>query len=263
MRHLFVFLLTFSSFLLMAQMPKKWDQRDSTIAEYHSSKPLPFIQDEPVFELSNEVRGWSWSQDEQWLTDYQKIPLNGVSSVSKTLNEWSVGMDNIDKLAFYQLVHGEDTFLVYVKVFRTGSYKYPTTRKGWRTQKDLYWATFRKPIKTRPISELLPDSNYYFSFPLYGEGYIRDLTGWQALHKRLEKEIYPEPQDRNFVLQMERKMNDQLQFLAYSIHPIFDDPEGLVSDFKVKNKSIFGVKETLFRCHYSILTTEWTEWVLP
>jgi hypothetical protein len=68
--------------------------------------------------------------------------------------------------------------------------------------------------------------------------------------------------DRKLVVQLERKDQGQLRFLIYSIHPIFEDPIGIRSDWKIKNQSIY-MDGTLHRLHYTILDKEWSSTILP
>ena len=269
MKRLLVFSLLFYSLVAFGQMPRKWDSRDSIIAEYHNSTLQPVFAEEPLFEVSKEIRGWVYTKDRQWLTEPNKIPLLGISTDKELYgSDWAeLGLDNMERMAIHLMTVGEDTFYVYTKVYTTGEYKSPLTERGWNTSRNLYYAVIRKPSSSPELTSLKVDSNYYFGFTIYDEGIIEQkglgLGGWKSIIKDIESSLYLERNVRKLVFQVERKQHGQLRFLVYSIHPVFDDPWGLVQDYKVLNKSIYGVKETLYRAHYTLLESEWPATILP
>jgi hypothetical protein len=265
MKALVTIALSISTMLLIAQPRGKWDGRDSILAEYHKDAVLPLIYEEPIFQIENEAWGWSFTSDKQWISATGKIPLQGLSTDSRlySSSEAEVGQDNFKSMRIYLMRFGEDTFYVYTKIYEQGFYRYPITKKGWKTRTDLYYSIIRKPESQDLIAQLPLDTNLHYSFSMYDERVITNVRAKQDPLPLIRKKLFMTTTDRKFVVQLERKNNQQLRFLTYSIHPTFDDPMGLVKDHKVLNKSIYGVSETLDKVHYTVLESEWSATVLP
>lgn len=267
MKNILVICLSLSTLLVIGQSKKEIrQQRDSILREFHISAGDPVFYDEPLLEFSDELKGWTFSQDDKWMEADQKLPLYGLSMNQKLANsnEAEIGEDNASHIAFYRMTIDSNEYIIYTKLFKTGSYKYPITLKGWSTQQNFYYCIFNRPSALPYLDSLPVDTNMNFGFRIFDEGLYNDVGNkvkdpW----KLISNKIYLEPTDRKFVLQLERKENGQLRFLTYGIHPVFDDPAGLAKDWKIRNKSVYSAKETLFRLHYTVLEDEWSDKILP
>ena len=253
--------------VVFSQSRKKMSHRDSVLAEYHISQGDPFIEEEPALELSKELRGWTLSLDQKWLETEQKLPLYGLSTNSKLYNsnEAELGEDNVTHMAFYNMKIDDKDYLIYTKQYKTGYYKYPITKKGWKTQNNFYYCIVGRPEELMAIKDMELDTNYNFGFKIVNEGLFPNVGAgaYKKPLKMISETLYLEKTARKLVVQMEKKENDQLRLLIYAIHPVFDDPSGLAKDRLVRNKSIYSAKETLDQLHYTVLTEEWSETILP
>ncbi len=241
-------------------------RRDSIVSDYHLSTGNPFFYKEPSLQLSDELKGWTYSQDGKWIEGEQRLPLYGLSTdiaLAKS-NESRIGEDNISEIAFYRMCIDSTEFVVFTKIYKSGHYKYSITKKGWYTQSNFYYCIFKRPINEIYLDSLQLDTNYSFGYRIFDERLIPDV-GNRVKHplKLITQKLFLEPIDRKFVLQFERKRNGQLRFLSYSIHPVFDDPLGIAKDWKVRNKSIYAAKEALEKLHYTLLEDEWSQTILP
>lgn len=250
-----------------SQSRKKMSHRDSILAEYHISQGDPLINEEPALAFSKELRGWTLSRDQKWLQAEQKLPLFGLST-NNTLynsNEAEIGEDNVTHMAFYNMEIDDQDFLIYTKQYKTGYYKYPITKKGWKTRNNFYYCVITRPSEMPKVANMELDTNYNYGFRILSEGHFTNVgnKAWKKPWDMITETLFLERTDRKLVLQVEKKENDQLRFLVYSIHPVFDDPSGLAKDWLIKNKSIYSAKETLDKLHYTVLSEEWSETILP
>lgn len=262
-------LMTLSCLLvsIIASSQSKMSSRDSVLVEYHISQGDPVFNEEPVLLMPDEVFGWTNSLDNQWLKDENKIPIYALSTDRKTMEskEANLGLDNFKHMAFYSMTIDTNEFLVFVKQFEQGSYEFPLTQTGWKTNNVLYYCVIPRPELTDSIASLPVDTNLNYGFRIFDEGLIKNVSGraFKNPWKYISREMLFEKTDRKLVIQLEKKDQGQLRFMIYSIHPVFHDPMSLVTDWKVKNRSVYADKETLYRMHYTILDSEWSATVLP
>ncbi len=266
MRQILTLVCLLITIVAISQPKKKLSARDSILVEYHFDSETPIFNPNPVFVFPKSSYGWTKSIDEKWLIKTNILPLYSLSTDRYKLksNEAKVGLDNYQHMAFYQMTIDSNEFLIYVKQYQTGSYEFPLTKKGWKISNYFYYSIINKPEKTDSIQNLALDSNLYYGFTILDEGLFKDVAEktyknpWELISTNMKLEV----SDRKLVVQLERKDQGQLRFLIYSIHPIFDDPVGIVSNWKIKNRGIY-LDNTLKRLHYTILDKEWSATVLP
>lgn len=267
MRRLITTLCLLLTIVAIAQPKKKMTSRDSILVEYHQNPGVPTFNPEPVLSIPENVFGWTKSVDNEWLIENNKLPLYRMSSDKKRANsrEAELGQDNFQSMAFYEMKIDSTEYLVFVKQLTTGEFEFPLTKSGWKTQNSLYYCVIARPEFTDKIEKLEADTNLNYGFKILDEKVINNVP--RRAHKSpwtyISKKLLLERSDRKLVLQLERKNQGQLRFLIYSIHPVFQDPAGLATDWKELNRSLYADKETLHRLHYTILESEWSQTVLP
>lgn len=267
MRVLATSILLSLSICASSQPNNKMTQRDSVLVEYHANNGEPIFNPEPVLQIPKNVYGWTKSVDDQWLSETNKLPLYRMSSDSKTAKskEASIGQDNFQHMAFYEMDIDTNRFLVFVKQYSIGKYEYPITKSGWETENVLYYAVIARPSESDSLNSLPIDTNLNYGFRILDEKLITNVPkkSYKDPWKYISEKLLLERTDRKLVVQLEKKDQGQLRFLVYSLHPVFHDPAAITRDWKELNRSIYADKETLNRLHYTMLNSEWSETILP
>ena len=266
MRQILTTVCLLITIVAIGQPKKKLNARDSVLVEYHYDSGSKIFNSDPVYVFPKDSYGWTKSIDDKWLIKTNVLPLYCLSSDRNKLKskEARVGIDNYQYMAFYQMTIDSNEFLIYVKQYETGSYEFPLAKKGWKTSNYLYYSVINRPLRTDSIHHLHLDTNLYYGFTILDEGVFKNVSNrayknpWDLISGNMQLNA----SDRKLVLQLERKDQGQLRFLIYSIDPIFEDPIGIRSDWKIKNQSIY-MDGTLHRLHYTILEKEWSSTILP
>lgn len=223
------------------------------MAQPRENKPLPVFTKEPVKVIDDDITGWSFSKDGQWISDDMRIPVRLISTnedeYKTRVNE--LGNDNIEELQLYPILYGSDTLVMLVKLYETGSYKYEHTQKGWEDQTIAYYFIFdHKELRQL---RFMTEKAKVFELALKDFGQIADTKPKRVLDAIREKIIIKESTDR-FLTFMARKLNDPevIQFQFASLHDVFTDVEGVLNDFQLRGKSIYGKPLLLDYLYYEV-----------
>ena len=223
-----------------------------TFAQNREEKPLPIIAKEPTGSLEENITGWSYSLDRQWVSAENIIPVRAVSrdkNIYKS-HENELGLDNLKMLQAYPVKYGEKTLLLLVKFFKTGDYKSPATQSGWKTQLNAYY--YLIPFdELKQLSELPDGQEKKIVIEMIHGGLVSDIKTSEALDEIEEKLIVKDSYDRNMILQLRPFQEKNIvQFQLYSLHEIFSDVEGVAHDFTLNGKSVYGSPVLLDYIYY-------------
>ena len=232
------------------------------LAQPRSEKPLPYFPKKPAKLLSDEVTGWSYSLDGQWLSEEQKIPVRLVSrnedAYQKEQNE--PGLDNFDQFQLYPALYGNDTLVLLVKLFEEGAYEFPQSKENWQDYTNAYFYLFNKD-QLKKLQRFSAQNSELLHIELLQDGLIKDLNRRNALERIKEKlKIDPE-YDRQLVFtgrsytlkNNEREKGDspsRIQFQIFSSHKSVADVEGVVQDFRINGTSLYGRPALLDYLYY-------------
>lgn len=210
------------------------------------NQELPLFESIPYFEMRDSIVGWSLSSDGQWLSAPKTVPAIGISR-NKSFYEQRdnmLGVDNIQSMIAYKVKFGKDTMICLIKTMTSGYFKYPNRRAGWREQTDMYYWLFKH--------EDLKNALDYFSANDTGQTFVLRIRSFDSkgipdvdedeMLDLIKANLLVKPNfDRNFVLTIRKGENrDIIQFHLLSLHAVFTDVEGVLTNFKVKGRTIYG-----------------------
>lgn len=221
-------------------------------AQVHKQMPLPQIQEKSVKIIDEEITGWSYSLDGQWVSDEMTIPVRTVSTREDFYDEEEnkLGLDNIEELRLYPTLYGEDTLYILVKIFRGGYYEYSSTKQKWQNTLSAYYYAFNRS-ELRKLQN--PDSGISIvKIPLRDFGLLKDIRRKDVLENLVKNLVVKPQQDRLLVASLEVSETDpgKIFFQFSSQHTIFPDVEGVVKDFSIRGKSVYGNPLLLGYLHY-------------
>ena len=224
------------------------------MAQAREEKPLPIIAEEPTGILEENITGWSYSLDGQWMSAKNTIPPRGVSRDKDFYEsrENKLGLDNTIELRTYPVKYGDSTLLLILKLYESGTYKYQATKSGWRTQIDGYY--YLVPFSAlSQLSSLENGKLQRITIEMIQGGRLTDVSPKKVLEALEEQLIVKESYDRNLIMQIRPyKEKNIAQYNLYSLHEIFPDVEGVLRDFTINGKSLYGSKLIMDYFYYEV-----------
>lgn len=222
-------------------------------AQIRENKPLPIFPKKPVKVLDEGITGWSLSLDGQWISGEMKIPVRLISTnedqYETKIN--SLGNDNIEELQMYSLLYGQDSLVLLVKLYKTGSFKYTHTQKGWEDHLIGYYYVLNKKElqKLKNISKEVT----IIELPLRDYGFIT-RTKKRTVLDDISKKMIIRPTTSRLLSVTARKTEGtgKIQFQIASLHEVFRDAEGVLNDFQLKGKSVYGKKVLFDYLYYEV-----------
>lgn len=211
-------------------------------SQRRESRPLPIFSDMPYAELSDSVRGWSYSLDGQWLSQEKLIPVRGVSRNEAFYEQKSntLGLDNFVKFQTYKVEYGRDTLVCFIKMFTEGKYEYPTRKKGW----DEYLSAYYMIVNYRDLRKLKNTEQGEVTVKrveALDGGLISDTKESKVLKAIKERVIIKPEYDRNLVFTLQLYKKDSIaRFQICSLHDIFPDVEMVRRDFTRRGHTVYG-----------------------
>ncbi len=213
-------------------------------AQLRENRPLPIVAKTPSSELADSITGWSLSKDGQWMSKEKTIYPRLISRDEENYEnkENRLGIDNFEKLLLYPVKYGQDTLMLLVKLYTSGSYKYPVTKRGWHTQIDAYYYLFRKAELQAAVRKA--DTALQLSkISLMDGGLLSNVKEKKVLKEILERLRVRERYDRVLMLMTQRiAKTESMRFHIFSLHRVFPDVEGVYKDFKLRGRTVYGNK---------------------
>lgn len=214
----------------------------SLSAQARKDRPLPEFSPQPYAVLKDSLKGWSYSLDGQWLSEPSTIPPRGVSQNLPFYEEPEnqLGLDNIFRLEAYQVKFGRDTLVCLVKIYRQGTYKYPTRKKGWDEFLNAYY--FLVPLEDlKQLKALPPNEVQVVRIVALAGGKLQDIDMRRIREEIKARLVIKDNYDRNLVVTWQYLSEaKKLRFQICSLHDIFPDVEGVRQDFTRRGRSVYG-----------------------
>lgn len=218
--------------------------------QVHKSKPLPQLSEEPVHLIDENIKGWSYSLDGQWLSREMNIPPRLISTNHEAFetHEAELGLDNIEELQLYPMLYGSDTLLALVKIYRNGNYEFEATQRGWDDYNQAYYFVF-EPGELDQLKSVGSEPSI-IKIKLRGFGELRQFKK-RKVRSHLKDDLLVKDKT-NRVLAITMKVEEgTAYFQMASLHSIFSDVEGVLHDFKRQGSSLYGSPILLDYLHYS------------
>lgn len=223
------------------------------LAQTRENKPLPIFPKKPVKILDEGITGWSLSMDGQWISQEMKIPVRLISTnedqYETKIN--SLGNDNIEELQIYPAIYGNDTLIMLVKIYETGAYEYQRTKKGW----DDYLLAYYFVIDHKELRKLKAISSEasVIELEMKDFGLVTDVRTRNVLDDIRQKMIVkPETQRRLAFIIRKMDSTGKIQFQFASLHEVFRDVEGVLNDFQLRGRSLYGKEALLDHLYYEM-----------
>ncbi len=223
------------------------------MAQPRENKPLPIFTKKPVKVLDDHITGWSFSLDGQWVSEEMTIPPRLISTNEDAYDtrENELGNDNIEELQLYPILYGNDTLVMLVKLYKTGHYEYESTQRGW----DDYLMAYYFVVDNKDLFKLgkISAETSIIEMPMRDFGTISRVRSGNVLDEIKKKIIIKQKTDR-FLTFTARKVEEtsKIQFQFASLHDIFTDVEGVLNDFQIRGKSVYGNKGLLDYIYYEV-----------
>ncbi len=225
----------------------------AVMAQPRENKPLPIFTKKPVKVLNEGVTGWSLSLDGQWIPKEMTIAPRLISTNEKEyktkLSE--LGNDNIEELQLYPIMYGKDTLVMLVKLFNSGQYEYERTKRGWDDRLIAYY--FIVDHKELQKLSTIGSKTSIIELKMRDFGHISRTKKGRVLDD-IKQHIIIKPKTDRFLTFTARKddITNKIQFQFASLHDVFSDVEGVLHDFKLNGKSVYGNKKLLDFIYYEV-----------
>lgn len=214
------------------------------VAQERKNRPLPQFTKEPTSVLADSVSGWSLSIDGQWI-EAEKLIYPRLISRDKDAyesNENSLGLDNFEEFRLYPVQYGQDTLILLVKLYTRGFYKYEVSKKGWDTELDAYYFLVKKENLEGALSAI-DTTVHMHKMELLDGGVLSNVSSRKVLKEIMAKLRVRERYDRVLVLMAQRMAaTKKMRFHLFSLHQVFPDVEGVLKDFSMRGKTVFGTR---------------------
>lgn len=211
-------------------------------AQPRDDMPLPYFSKKATSILKDDITGWSYSIDGQWISEEKTILPRFNSRDERKYNKLAsgLGLDNIEELRIYPVSYGEDTLIMLVKLYREGSFKYKTTQKGWRTYLSAYYFLFELNELSK-LNKIQDTATQNLTIRLKDGGWIKNVRKGKLLERIQEKMLVKKRYGRNLVLMVQPYTEESVvRFHIFSYHEVFKDVEGVRQDFILEGKSMYG-----------------------
>ncbi len=222
-------------------------------AQPRQSKPLPKLSEKPLKVLDEGITGWSYSLDGQWVSAEMKIPVRLISTnedeYDTRINR--LGNDNIEELQLYPVIYGNDTLVMLVKLYETGQYRYQHTQKGWDDHLMAYYFIFNQGELNQ--LQTIDTNTTNIELPLRDFGLISNTSPGKVAED-IGKRLIIKPSTGRLLTFTIRKIgeSEKIQFQFASLHEIFPGVEGVLNDFTLKGKSVYGNRLLLDYLYYEM-----------
>ena len=223
-------------------------------AQQRVNKPLPIISKKPSSVLKKNISGWCKSIDGQWVSKKKTIParLNSFDKKGYRKRYNKVGLDNFKDFRIYPVISGQDTLILLTKRFKDGFYKYRKSRKGWKTTRKCHYYIFNKHELDK--LDALEDSLVQIvDFKLLDEGEVNYTYRGEIMNLIRQKVALKEDFGRVLKLTLQPfTANNTLRFQICSMHQTHGEVDGVLRDYRIDGKSLYGSPELFKHLYYEI-----------
>lgn len=219
--------------------------------QVHSSRPSPTFSKEAVSSIDQNIMGWSYSIDGQWISQEMTIPPRLISSNDKKYDTHrnKLGADNINKLILFRASFGKDTLLCLVKLYSVGHYKYEAIQKGWQEYQVGYYYIF-KQNELKKLKAIHEESQL-IKIHLMDEGSLGKIKEGKVLDELKKKVNIQDNTNRELVFVAKTGSEDKkLYFQFASVDLNGGDVKGVVEDFTHEGHSLYGSLSLINYLHY-------------
>ena len=220
-------------------------------AQVRRNAPLLSFSSVPIGVLEEGVTGWVRTTNGQWISEEGVIPKRFSSFDEMLYNQKHnrLGMDNLHAIEVFDVTYGDERLWAIVKYYRNGAYRYEGTQKGWKDWEEAYYYLVY-PEEFQKLSELEDSVIHIMKFKLLHSGRIVNVKRKEIAEEIQRKVKFTTTWDRTMVLhlRLDRGAN-KAHFQFACPHIIFSDLEGVLNDFTVKGKSLYG-RPALFDYFY-------------
>lgn len=204
---------------------------------------------EPIATLEKDIVGWVKTIDGQWKSAEQTILNNSPATNSKLEKHEKIGQDNFVAMKVYDMWVDGKRLWIYIKFYRNGHYQYEQRKKGWKERLDAYFYLV-DPLLLPDLNELQDKVPYVYMIPLKGAGSFKNIRQKDIVEKIKSTLHIPLHSNRLMAIQLRvDKKSNKAQFQISSMHKVFAGTEGIVRDFLIQDKSVYG-KNLLFDHFY-------------
>lgn len=213
---------------------------------------MPVILVKSAKVIDNDILGWSLSLDGQWVSAEMTIPVRTVSTDEEVYDDEKnqLGLDNISELILYPALYGSDTIYILVKVMHTGQYRYEATQQKWQSSTTAYYYVFNSEY-FNSIKESENSTNV-IKIPLRDYGSLGTVKSKQ-IPDALRRNLVIKPKTEQILvatIKFDPEIDDKIYFQLSSQHIIFPEVEGVVKDFTINGRSLYGSPLLMNYLHY-------------
>lgn len=251
-------------------------------SQIRENKKLPTISSTSIGSL-NKAKGWLYNPEGQWVWRQNRIPYFLPNSEKQFIDveDYGLGVDNFISYEFRDIKIKDSTYILFIKKYKDGDYKYETIQKGWRNYNSIEYYVVSKS-EFQKLALLKDGSvNLIKMWILYHsqlkwtnlETYITDIQ--KAIANDVDKFV---DFGNTFYLTFHiapYKSKNVVQFQIYTLYSKYDVVGGIISELKdedavigemnkimdVDSQKIYA-KDKLFKhCYYEVDFTTFIKFI--
>lgn len=185
----------------------------------------------------SQSTGWNLDNSGVWKNRVNRIPSADVDKVLLDYEEWGLGEDNFISYQIGDIKIEDSTYIIVVKKYKDGYYKYETIKEGWRPCLSVDYFIINKTEYSK-IKDIKPNTKNFVSIKPICYGVIKYVITNENLLYQVKKDI-SEKKAGNFLFDGETSLfvgiypiskNSKVRFYISPISP-YQNMESMVLSF--------------------------------
>jgi hypothetical protein len=216
------------------------------------NKKPPIISQFVLGNLSS-AKGWLYNPEGQWVSRQNRIPYFLPHSEKQFIDfeDYNLGIDNFISYEFREVKIKDSNYILFIKKYKDGDYKYESIQKGWRNYNSIDYYVFSKSDFDR-LQNLKNDTiNLVKIWILYHSQlkwtslntYILDIQ--KAIADDVDKYV---DFGNTFYLTFHiapYKSKDIVQFQIYTLYSKYDVVGGILNELKDVDAVSDGINKVM------------------
>ena len=203
------------------------------LAQERINEQLPNISPVAGF-LSNSI-GWTKNKSGQWISAKNKIPidLGENQKILGNYEKYSIGEDNFISLEIRNVTINEINYILLIKKYKDGYYKYESIEKGW-VYANSYKYYVLEVDEFAKIENIIHNSEQYLFMKVFLKGDVvfqnlKTLTT-SSISKQINKELKNNSNYLNYMLALNINCNDEKKLVQYYFYEFSSELQNLATN---------------------------------
>lgn len=229
----------------------------ATYSQDRQNKALPKIGVKVLGSLSS-AKGWLLNPEGQWISRQNRIPIS-IENQFKSLIDYeenALGIDNFISYEFRNVTIKDSSFVILIKKYKSGSYKYPSIEEGWYNYNNATYYILSQADYDSIGKNIVKDSINLIQVNFIAWGdlmYINEKTYISDIEKDIAKEVADFEYEENTKLcfhfaPYSKKDIVQFNIYTYRTSTYFNSVAGIISINA--DPKIYGTKDLFNNLYY-------------